>query len=166
MERITQSELQSLLTYDPATGHFHWRELVGYRSKVSGKLAGTLSSRGYIYININSRPMTAHRLAWLYVFGEWPNLQIDHINGVRSDNRLENLRLATRHENMRNAKRKRTNKSGLKGVSWSAECRKWRACIVRGGKTVHLGVFVDKQDAYAAYCKAALDTHGQFARLE
>lgn len=166
MERITQAELKSLLTYNEETGYFYWKNLVGYRSKVAGKKAGTLNARGYIAINISSRPMLAHRLAWLYMHGEWPSLQIDHINGVRTDNRIANLRLATRYENMRNIKRKSTNKSGYKGVSWSAECKKWRACIVHQGKTVHLGVFTEKDAAYEAYCNAASQFYGPFARLD
>jgi hypothetical protein len=166
MERITQAQLHSFLIYDQDIGHFYWRRLTSYRSRLSGKLAGTIGIDGYTRINICGRPMVAHRLAWLYIYGTWPKEQIDHINGHRSDNRLCNLRLATRHENMRNSRRKITNKSGLKGVSWSRECAKWRACITRDGKSVHLGLFHDKFAAYDAYCKAAIKAHGAYARLD
>ena len=164
MEHITHARLVSLLRYEPDTGLFYWRKSRGRGHKTTNILAGTKHSSGYIYIRHRPKNYTAHRLAWYYITGHWPQDQIDHINGDRTDNRFCNLRPATRTQNMRNIKRKRTNKSGLKGVSWSKECRKWRACIVAGGQSLHLGLFLSKEDAHAAYWAAAQKLHGDFAR--
>jgi len=108
----------------------------------------------------------AHRLAWLYVHGEWPPEQLDHINGQRDDNRVENLRSATRAENAGNSKRRADNTSGFKGVYWNAQRSKWQAKIRRGQLEKHLGLFVCKEDAAEAYRRAAADVFGEFACVD
>jgi len=121
---------------------------------------------GHIAICVDGCRVGAHRLAWFYVYGVWPPDQVDHINLVKDDNRLSNLRLATASGNAINRGRRRDNKSGIKGVSWSKEMRKWTACIrIPGGPWKHLGRFSSKEDAAKAYADAAFKYHGEFARL-
>jgi hypothetical protein len=164
MERITHAKLIELLRYDPTTGQFYWRKKRGRHQTATDVPAGTLHRSGYVYIRTCGRNYTAHRLALFYSSGEWPCEQVDHANGNRSDNRLCNLRLATRAQNLRNIKRKITNKSGVKGVHWCKPANKWRASIVIDGKNIHLGLFTCKDEAGKAYSAAAIKFHGAFAR--
>lgn len=106
----------------------------------------------------------AHRLAWLYVYGEWPDAEIDHINGNTGDNRISNLRPATRAQNGANRGRQTNNASGVKGVCWHAQSGKWRAMIRISGKSRHLGLFNDIGAAAAAYARATVNRNGEFAR--
>lgn len=97
---LTAERLRELLTYDPETGEFRWRYTRGCRAR--GQIAGTVTCLGYLTIAIDGRKYKAHRLAWLHVHGEWPYPEIDHINRIKLDNRLVNLRRATRAENNAN----------------------------------------------------------------
>ena len=106
----------------------------------------------------------AHRLAWLYVNELWPQNELDHVNLNGLDNRLSNLREATKAENQRNTRAPRTNKSGVKGVFWRRDLKKWRAAIQVNGKSIHLGVFIEKDSAAEAYRSAAIAHFGPFAR--
>ena len=145
---LTQERLKELLAYDPKTGVFTWR--VNRRPTIqSGNVAGC-SRRGYAIIKIDQRIYLSHRLAWLYVYGCWPTQDIDHINRVRSDNRLSNLRECSRAENCQNTAARLSNTSGHKGVSWVAKRQKWLAQIVINGKNVNLGRFAVLEDAVAA----------------
>ena len=114
---IDAPELRRLLSYDPKTGDFRWRVSRGGGVR-AGDLAGTLHSGGYWQIYVNNRLYLAHRLAWLYVYGKWPDKGIDHKNGIRTDNRICNLREATASQNGANKGRLTRNTSGFKGVSW------------------------------------------------
>lgn len=154
MATIDTVRLREMLIYDPATGQFRNRE--------SGRKVGHALPTGYWQITFrNYSPAYAHRLAWQYVFGEAPACDVDHINRDRSDNRIVNLRLATRSLNHRNSDRKPSNKSGYKGVSWSKQRRKWVAFIRVEGKSVNLGGYADPAEAHAAYCKEGRRLFGE-----
>ena len=143
---MNQSELKELLHYDPDTGVFIW--LINH-DRWLGKVAGCADNR-YRRIKIKGKKYRAHRVAWLYITGEWPKDQIDHINGNGHDNRFVNLREATYRENTRNKAIFRSNTSGHHGVERSANGQKWRASISFDGRRRHLGLFSDKNDAIKA----------------
>lgn len=150
--RITQSELMDLVTYSSITGLFHWKVGRGTNIK-AGAEVGSWHSRGYRTACIKGRIYKCHRLAWLYVRGEWPPAEIDHINGIKHDNRIANLRPATRSENMQNMQKpKAGNKAGFRGVSASG--RRFMARIVVGGKELYLGTFAAPAEAHEAYLAA------------
>lgn len=159
--------LRKLLRYDLATGKMYWLPRTPdmfsngsrgkdhncniWNSRHSGTEAFTSSNPGgYLHGALLGHRVLAHRIAWAIHHGAWPCKQIDHINGVRSDNRIENLRDVTWSENQRNVKRKSTNTSGVTGVSWFKELGKWRADICINGKNYYLGSFSSKRDAVSA----------------
>lgn len=159
---LTAEELRGALDYEPDTGIFRWRTPKARRLKV-GAVAGSLTAKGYRYIEIRGRAYRSSRLAWLYVTGEWPTMQIDHINCVRDDDRFENLREASAHQNRANQTMRSDNRSGLKGIynkTYGGSPR-WYAEI---GKR-YLGAFDTAEEAHAAYCKAATERYGEFARV-
>lgn len=164
---MTQEELKDLLDYDPETGIFRWKVYRNQYAKV-GDIAGNLRPDSYRQIKINGKFYLEHRLAWFYIYGEWPENQIDHINGMKTDNRIKNLREADRFDNTRNVKRRKDNSSGYKGVSLSNG--KWMAriwsIIDNKRKRCYLGYFNSPEEAYAAYCKAAKELHGEFANCD
>lgn len=155
---LTQSRLKELLDYDPDTGAFTWLISTNHKIKI-GAMAGTVMSRGYRRIGFDGQYYRAHRLAWLYVHGEWPKDQIDHINGDPSDNRLINLREAVNYENGQNRKKGFNNSSGFIGVSWHSASRKWNARIQINKKVKSLGYFGDADAAYSAYLAAKAEMH-------
>ena len=146
-EIITQKRLKEVLHYDSETGVFTW--LVSSCVKI-GNVAGTTNSNGYIIICIDRKQYRAHRLAWLYVHGDFPDEDTDHINHIRGDNRINNIRCVSRQCNMRNASMKSNNKSGIVGVSWHKGACKWVASIRAEGHSIHLGTFDDIGDAEQA----------------
>jgi len=154
---VTAERLRELLTYDPKTGFFSWRVSRGSAKEKSE--AGRKNSHGYIEISIDSRFYKAHRLAWMHVYGEWPVEQLDHINGIRTDNRLANLREATNAQNGQNQAMYSHNTSGHPGVSWCRTYGKWKAKIHAAGKLHHLGYFHKVEDAVAARAKAKSELH-------
>jgi hypothetical protein len=154
--------VRGLLDYNPDTGVFIWKVARAYVIK-PGDIAGT-DLGGYTRITVAGRLILAHRLAWFYVTGEWPEKDIDHVNGKLSDNRLCNLRLCTHSQNMANKKVQENNKASLKGVSWDKKTKKWRAQISKDGKKHHLGFFTDSKEAHGVYIEAAKRLHGEFAR--
>ena len=162
MTELTQARLKELLHYNPDTGLFTWLIRPANRVRI-GDIAGTLSSWGYICIVIQGQSYRAHRLAWLFTYGAWPLDQIDHINRVKDDNRLANLREATHSQNNTNSVAQKNNLSGKKGVSRAKDRSKWSATISINGKTKRLGQFTCKQEAHAAYCKAADKHYKEFA---
>jgi hypothetical protein len=161
---LTQERLREALSYDPETGDFHWIR-PSATNVFPGDLAGN-RSHGYWVIRVDIHQYAAHRLAWLYVHGRWPAAFIDHINGDPGDNRLANLREATNAQNTRNSGRRSNNTSGYKGVTWNRAARKWAAQIRDGKRYLHLGTYTDPAEAHAAYCRAAAELHGEFARFE
>lgn len=162
---LTAEEARLIFRYDPDTGDVFWNQGIGQRVK-SGDRAGCTDSEGYRIIVFRRRPYKAHRLIWLLVHGVWPSGLVDHINGDCSDNRLNNLRLATPNQNIRNSKRHKDNSSGFKGVVFQKHTKTnpWRACITYGGKSRHIGNFSTPEAAHAAYVAEAERVYGEFAR--
>jgi hypothetical protein len=162
---IDRSRLTELLLYNPMNGNFHWRYSISGHIK-QGKRAGTKDQKGYWSIRIDNKYYLQHRLAWFYVYNKWPDLEIDHINLKRHDNRIDNLREADHGQNQHNGKAYKTNKSGLKGVTYLKANRKWMAQIQRNKKHYYLGLYKTKEEASIAYKQAAQKFFGQFARSE
>jgi hypothetical protein len=160
---LTQERLKVLLHYDPETGIFTRLVQTGSRTRV-GDVAGGVNVHGYRQVGVCGRLYYAHRLAWLYMTGEWPPHHTDHINGDRDDNRWPNLRLATHAQNLANSRKSKNNTSGLKGVSWDARKRKWFAQITVSRRHHFLGYFDDPTSAHGAYIDAAEKHFVQFAR--
>lgn len=159
--------LRSLMAYNPETGVF--TRLVATRGKGGrkpiGARAGFLNARdGRFYIDIHGKRYAAHRLAWLYMTGTWPS-EVDHKNRIPSDNRWSNLRVATRSQNNANVGLKSHNTSGVKGVCWDRSRGLWLAQISVDTKRMHLGRFSSKEEAAAAYARAAIQHFGEFAVL-
>lgn len=154
---ITQSRLKELLHYDPDTGVFTW--LVSRQRIRCGDVAGCIRSDGYRKIGVVGKPYQAHRLAWLYMTGSWPKDGTDHRNGVKDDNRWDNLREATQCENNQNMAIPSTNTSGFMGVSWDAQAGKWKAAIGIAGRVKNIGRFTTPEAAHAAYLSAKAETH-------
>ncbi len=148
-QELTAGYLRSILDYDPETGIFTRKVRTSNSVKVGG-IAGSQNGDGYLLIMLQSRLYQAHRLAWLYMHGEWPKDQIDHINRNRSDNRIANLRDVSHKQNQQNKSKQSNNKSGYPGVSWYKRYSKWRARIRHNQKLIHLGYFDDLEDAVAA----------------
>jgi hypothetical protein len=145
---ITQKELKELLQYNENTGIFTWLCDRG-TNKVKNKIAGSIHSDGYIIIRINRKEYLAHRLAWFYVYREWPKGQIDHINGIKNDNRITNLRNVTNRENCQNYTIHRNGK--LVGATYKKAKNKWQSQIQINGKAKHLGLYNTEQEAHEAY---------------
>ena len=146
---LTQKELKALLHYDPNTGIFKWK--VGARNSIKvGAIAGCKDSAGYFRIRINGKDYKAHRLAWLYMEGYWPEPEIDHINGVRHDNRWKNLRMVSPVCNGQNKTISSRNTSGFTGVCWSKAAKKWVARITIHRRRIHIGYYDTPLDAAIA----------------
>ena len=158
---ITQDYLKSILYYDEETGDFVWKIDKG-KCKIN-EIAGCLRSDGYVIISIDDKDYLAHRLAWFYMTGVWPE-RIDHENVIPSDNRWKNLREATVSQNGFNCHTYINNRLGIKGVK--AVHNRFMARIVINGKRIYLGLFNTAEEAKAAYDLAANQTRGKFARLE
>ena len=159
-EMITQERLIELFSYNADTGEFLWRKKWrGCRKNLS---AGSRNKKGYISIGIKGIVYYAHRLAWLYVTGNFPVDMIDHINGNRSDNRFDNLRECTMSQNGANSGKRPCNTSGYKGVCWRREKEKFDARCTIKGKTNWLGYFDTAEKASAAYENFASAALGEF----
>ena len=165
---LTIEQLRAALDYDPETGILRWRYRsdcpVQWNGKWAGKLAGNYSKRPG-HVRINQRHYTVHRVAWCLVYGENPPEMIDHANGDWRDNRITNLRLASRSQNAANTGVWGHNTSGFKGVCWDNRAGRWRAQIQHNKTHYYLGDFRTPEEAYDAYCNAAIRLYGEFARL-
>lgn len=158
---ITQAELKRVLKYDPETGNFTWIRKTSNRIKV-GDTAGTLAllcRKKYYSICIFGKKYLSHRLAWFYVYNKFPSEELDHINGDGLDNKISNLRPVNRLENCKNARKSKSNRSGIVGVCWANREKKWRATIGVNYSNVYLGLFNNLFDAICAR-KSAEKQHG------
>ena len=154
---VTQERIKEMLSYNQLTGFLTWRET--RRARKKGAVAGTLRPDGYRRIQIDKKLYYAHQLVWLWVYGEIPSLEIDHINRKRDDNRLCNLRLSTAGENSQNRSRQKTNRSGYTGVTWHSQNGKWLARIMHKGEHIHLGYHKTIEEAAAARAAAKEKYH-------
>ena len=155
---ITFEEIKKTFIYDPETGNFFWRIKPSKRFP-AGMKAGSLVD-GYIRISHKGKTYGAHRLAWLYIHGEHPEHQIDHINCNPSDNRIKNLRKATQLENAQNRRYPQKNNShGTLGITFDPIKNLWRARVTVNGKRKYIGKYKLKEDAYNAYVEAKRSFH-------
>ncbi len=163
------SQLRAALRYDPETGELFWRHRSEQRPQWNGRFAGkpalTGYCRGHRIGTLNGETVKAHRIAWAIYYGVWPTKEIDHINDVKDDNRIANLREADTAQNACNRGTNRNNTSGFKGVSWNKRVQKWHASIGKDRRQHHLGFFDTPEQAHIAYSEAAARLHGEFARL-
>lgn len=174
--------LRQLLRYEPETGKLWWKErgaewfssstgrpaehaCIAWNARYANKPAFTaVNINGYLNGTFFNRTYLAHRLIWAIVYGQWPRDQIDHRDGDRTNNRIQNLREATMSENARNHSIRKDNTSGAKGVFWARREEKWAAQITTNGKHKFLGHFASKDEAIKAYASASLEFHGDFGR--
>lgn len=161
---ITQDLLKEHLHYDPETGLFRKIKTAKVNQEFLGKVTGSIGGKGYLYIRFSGFYCLAHRLAWLYVHGSFPNGYVDHINGDKTDNRIANLRDCTNSENLHNRGLNKNNKTGFKGVSWKARDKKYFASIRLHGISHHLGCFDKAEDAHQAYASAVSRMIPDFGR--
>jgi len=157
---ITQKELKVFFTYKNSTG-----ELINriYRSQkaIKGGVSGMLTNRGYYSTCVSGRLYRTHRLIFLYHKGYMPEY-LDHIDGDRSNNKIENLRPCTSCQNNQNAKISKNNKSGIKGVFWDKRCKLWNAGLTSNGKRIYLGYFWDLDVAAQVVRIERIKHHGEF----
>jgi len=153
---LTQARLRELFHYSPETGEF--TRLVKTASRVNiGDIAGCDNGKGYLQIGIDSKLYFAHRLAFLYMLGEFPDHDTDHVNHVRHDNRWKNLRACDRLTNRRNASLSKNNTSGVTGVSWARKSERWYAQIMVDRKVIQLGLHLSFFDACRARKSAEIE---------
>ena len=158
---ITHKRLLELVEYNPDSGDILSRIDRGSRCK-KGKVLGTKNATGHIVLQLDKRMYLAHRLAWFYCFKEWPIGIIDHIDRDPSNNRLDNLREATKATNNYNSKLYNTNTTGIKGAFFDCRRNKYYSQIVFNGKKTWLGYFNTSEEAGSAYAVAAKNLHGEF----
>ena len=156
---LTQDKLKELLNYNPETGIFTRAINSGRNDRwKKGTVVGCLSKKnGYINIGLFDKRYYAHRLAWLYVYGESPSGEVDHINHVRHDNKISNLRSVDKKDNCKNKSILSNNTSGTSGVWWRGDRCKWVSNIGVNGKNIYLGCYQIKQDAINARKKANVE---------
>lgn len=154
-------ELRQALRYDPATGQFWWTRKVAINTP-AGSPAGYVKEGRYVVIRFRGAHLAGHRVAWAMHYGEWPphNVDVDHINQVKHDNRIENLRLVTRRINVLNAKVRSNSRSGVSGVRWHKATGKWAAAMCIHGQYAHIGLYPTIEEAAAAKEKAERDILG------
>lgn len=157
---ITQERLKQLVTYNPDSGIFYRKTTFG--KSIAGNETGTKSMYGYLLITIDRKSYRAHRLAWLYMYGCIPNGHIDHINGIRTDNRIKNLREADYFKNAWNSKVQKNNTTGVKGVSFNKKSRLYDASVCKNNKRYYVGGFKTLDEAKIAIEEFREYLHGEF----
>ena len=158
---LTAQRLRELLYYNPETGRFTWRvSRRGSAARAGQEVLERVNDNGYALVGVDRCSHRAHRLVWLHVHGVWPVKFIDHINGVRTDNRLANLREATNAENLQNLRYAKSHSShGFLGVTYSKTNSRWIGQITRDGQHFYLGSFKTVEEARAAYIGAKKVLH-------
>ena len=156
---LSQERLRELLKYCPATGLFSWLDRSNSR-RIYGAVAGGRSTQGYIVIRIDGVLYLAHRLAYFYIYGAWPPADVDHKNGDKTDNRLDNIRAASRSQNNQNRRRgkSRDGESSM-GITWAPWAKMWRAQISVDGAHRHIGYYKTMEEANAAYLNEKRKSH-------
>jgi hypothetical protein len=162
MEQLTQAYLRDIFDYHP-DGYLIWKK--SKKPSKNGTRAGSNHDNKYIRIKLNKKKYFAHRAIWIFHHGDNLTIDIDHIDGNGQNNKIENLRVATRSQNCMNTKMRSNNKSGYKGVSWSEYKKKFVATIKVENKIKRLGVFDDAKLAHEAYKQAAAKHFCEFARF-
>ncbi|AAP58717.1 49L [Xanthomonas phage Xp10] len=155
---LSFEEVDQLLAYDPETGLLRWK-LSRQGPAKAGSVAGTPHIQGYLQVRVHGKDYRAHRLAWLLHTGSWPSQHLDHISGQRDDNRFSNLRECNKSENGQNRGMSSNNTSGVQGVCWHKQTKKWRARIMVQGKHISLGYFTTIEEAAAARAAAKQQYH-------
>lgn len=150
--------LRTRLRYEPESGKLYWLA-ARYNKRRVGLVAGCMDKEGYITVKVDRRQCRAHRICWAIQHGFWPPDQVDHINGIRSDNRIANLRLADQYENNQNQSWRGHGVSGLRGAAFVSKEQKFRASIKHRGATRHLGSFDTAEEAHRAYMEAKASIH-------
>lgn len=170
MNNISPEEIKRLISYDPKSGLLRWRprqqsdfasmsSFKAWNTQFAGREAGSISKTGYVVVSLSGQKMLGHRIAWVIHHGRWPDALMDHVNGLRADNRINNLREATPAQNAQNQRRHKSNKSGVCGVTWHKKTKRWQVRIGSANKSLHVGYFSDLQSAKDAR-KFAEKQHG------
>lgn len=165
---LSHENISAIINYDPQTGIFVWKERLGvhksWNTKYAGKIAGNPDAYGYLTLPFERKAYKAHRVAWMFITGFMPSsdIEVDHINGDRADNRACNLRLANNRQNAVNAKLRSDNKSGVKGVS--KRNNRWVVQIADHGVKRHLGNYDDLEIAGLVYSEHAAAIYGEYVR--
>lgn len=163
MNPITQEQAAEFLRYEPETGRLVWIKKASDKTMIGKRAGWQRSPGGYRQVGFKGQILYEHRLIWLLVTGRFPACQVDHINGIKDDNRLENLREASSSQNIVNIGAKRDNKSGAKNVHWCRTKQRWVAKVKLNGRTKHAGEFRDYEQAVEAAAAARAALHGEFA---
>lgn len=163
---LTQQRLKELLHYDPEAGVWTWTALAKRHGGRFNSTAGWRDKRGRLYISVDGEDYASHRLAYFYMNGAWAIGGIDHRDTNPSNDRWDNLRVANQSQNIANSKKKAGTLCSLKGASFDRARNMWRAQITKNYRVIFLGRFRSEQAAHAAYCRAAMEIFGEFARSE
>lgn len=175
--KLTAEYVRECLAYDAETGVLTWKQRPrshfknkqawsAQKTNFAGTVAGSDTGIGYLSVVIDAQRYGSHRLAHLIMTGNWPEAEIDHVNGVRNDNRWANLRAVTKAQNHQNKRTPLNNTSGFRGVVWSKQRCKWVAQIKLAGKTIHLGIHKTIESARSARIAAEAELHPYSTRPE
>lgn len=155
---ITQAQLRNEISYDSITGEFKW--LRSLRTRKATNRVGSYNQYGYLIITVFCRKYAAHRLAWLYMHGEFPNGVIDHIDGNKTNNAISNLRVVTQAINVQNRRKAgKASTTGILGAGWDSRTNSFKSRIQLGGKSIWLGRFKTAREAHQAYVSAKRRLH-------